>query len=474
MDPIYSVESHGTNRGVFGCRSEVLSSFVDDRNPNWSKRPPLETMLLEDTDLDRWGLCDGERFTEILAHAGKVRGQTPKVAKQDKKKTPRVQLALLFMTNFLVSHCVVLEVGDGVFEVLSTSGDMHLGGDDCDKRIVDWLAGNCKRDEGIDLLKDKQALQRLTEAAEKAKMELSSLTQTNIRLQTPVENALRDAKLSFKDIDEVILVGGSTLVAFGAAVQAGVFAGDVSDIVLLDVTPLSLGLETLGGVITKIIPKNTTLPTSKSEIQFVVAFTYFDPPQAACGMTIELRNPIAEIDLADVANKLAVVECAEDMYKFYKSKKMGAMDNGGCPACPKLQQQQAAAMKKGEERGDQLAIAKETGRRLGMGTDIYPSSALLEQHKDESIRALPVDELIEKADGFAGVFPEHKYEIVERRQGRKHICRMTGEGVNDAPALKKADVGIAVADATDAACSASDIVLTEPGLSVIISAILTS
>ncbi|KAL0364989.1 UNVERIFIED_CONTAM: Stromal heat shock-related protein, chloroplastic [Sesamum angustifolium] len=218
----------------------------------------------------------------------------------------------------------VLEVGDGVFEVLSTSGDTHLGGDDFDKRIVDWLAANFKKDEGIDLLKDKQALQRLTETAEKAKMELSSLTQTNIslpfitatadgpkhiettltrakfeelcsdlldRLKTPVQNSLKDAKLAFSDIDEVILVGGSTripavqelvkkltgkdpnvtvnpdeVVALGAAVQAGVLAGDVSDIVLLDVTPLSLGLETLGGVMTKIIPRNTTLPTSKSEV----------------------------------------------------------------------------------------------------------------------------------------------------------------------------------------------------------------
>ncbi|XP_068652690.1 ATPase 11, plasma membrane-type isoform X1 [Aristolochia californica] len=155
--------------------------------------------------------------------------------------------------------------------------------------------------------------------------------------------------------------------------------------------------------------------------------------------------------------------------------------------------------------GDQLAIGKETGRRLGMGTNMYPSSALLGQNKDESIAALPVDELIEKADGFAGVFPgiliftlqitvasssyhcclltcafhylswsEHKYEIVKRLQARKHICGMTGDGVNDAPALKKADIGIAVADATDAARSASDIVLTEPGLSVIISAVLTS
>ncbi|KAK4489168.1 hypothetical protein RD792_004962 [Penstemon davidsonii] len=124
--------------------------------------------------------------------------------------------------------------------------------------------------------------------------------------------------------------------------------------------------------------------------------------------------------------------------------------------------------------GDQLAIAKETGRRLGMGTNMYPSSSLLGDHKDSSVAALPVEELIEKADGFAGVFPEHKYEIVKILQSRKHICGMTGDGVNDAPALKIADIGIAVADSTDAAQSASDIVLTEPGLSVIISAVLTS
>ncbi|CAH8322997.1 unnamed protein product [Eruca vesicaria subsp. sativa] len=124
--------------------------------------------------------------------------------------------------------------------------------------------------------------------------------------------------------------------------------------------------------------------------------------------------------------------------------------------------------------GDQLAIGKETGRRLGMGTNMYPSSALLGNHKDAALSSIPVEELIEQADGFAGVFPEHKYEIVKKLQERKHIVGMTGDGVNDAPALKKADIGIAVDDATDAARGASDIVLTEPGLSVIISAVLTS
>jgi molecular chaperone DnaK len=215
-------------------------------------------------------------------------------------------------------------VGDGVFEVKATSGDTHLGGDDFDKRIVDWLATEFQRNEGIDLRKDKQALQRLTEAAEKAKIELSGATQTNINLpfitatpegpkhldmtltrvqfeqmcadlfdrsRIPVEQALRDAKLSPADIDEVILVGGATrmpavqqlvrqmigkdphqgvnpdeVVAVGAAIQAGVLGGEVKDVLLLDVTPLSLGVETLGGVTTKIIPRNTTVPVKKSEV----------------------------------------------------------------------------------------------------------------------------------------------------------------------------------------------------------------
>jgi len=218
----------------------------------------------------------------------------------------------------------VLEIGDGVHEVLSTSGDTHLGGDDFDQKVMDWICSEFKKNEGIDVSSDKQAMQRIKEAAEKAKCELSSVVETNINLpfitadangpkhldltlsrskfeelsyellercKKPVEQALSDAGLSKNEVDEVVLVGGSTripavqqlvkdytgkepnqtvnpdeVVAVGAAVQAGVLAGEVKDIVLLDVTPLTLGIETMGGVMTALVPRNTTIPVSKSQV----------------------------------------------------------------------------------------------------------------------------------------------------------------------------------------------------------------
>ena len=239
----------------------------------------------------------------------------------EKEKAEKVLVFDLGGGTFDVS---ILEIGDGVHEVLSTSGDTKLGGDDFDEKIIDWLVAEFKKQEGIDLRNDKQAMQRLKEAAEKAKCELSSVVETSINLpfitadangpkhldmslsrakfeelsydllercKKPVEQAIRDAGISKSEINEVVLVGGSTripavqalvkeytgkepnqsvnpdeVVAVGAAVQAGVLAGEVKDIVLLDVTPLTLGIETLGGVSTPLVPRNTTIPVSKSQV----------------------------------------------------------------------------------------------------------------------------------------------------------------------------------------------------------------
>ncbi|MDQ2798737.1 MAG: molecular chaperone DnaK, partial [Armatimonadota bacterium] len=240
----------------------------------------------------------------------------------DKKKNETILVYDLGGGTFDVS---VLDVGDGVFEVRSTAGDTHLGGDDFDQRIVDYVADEFKKDQGIDLRKDKQAMQRLREAAEKAKIELSNVVQTTINLpfitadaegpkhldvsltrakfdeltrdlvqrtEEPFKRALSDAGIKAEEVDEIILVGGSTripavqdlvkrlgggkepnrsvnpdeVVAIGAAIQAGVLGGEVKDVVLLDVTPLSLGIQTLGDMFTKLIDRNTTIPTRKSEV----------------------------------------------------------------------------------------------------------------------------------------------------------------------------------------------------------------
>jgi molecular chaperone DnaK len=332
----YIVKSDGNNNIKLECpalkkdfaaeemSAEVLRKLVDDASKHLGEKvqQAVITVPAYFNDSQRQATKDAGRIAglEVLRIINEPTAASLAYG-LDKKNNETILVFDLGGGTFDVS---VLEVGDGVFEVLSTSGDTHLGGDDFDSKIVNWLLSEFKEEHGIDLKGDRQALQRLTEASEKAKVELSNLTQTDINLpfltatetgpkhlersitrnkfevlcadlidrsRIPVENAIKDAKIDSSKIDEVVLVGGSTrmpavkevvkkvlgktpnqtvnpdeVVAVGAAVQAGVLAGEVKDILLLDVTPLSLGVETLGGVTTRIIPRNTTIPTKKSEV----------------------------------------------------------------------------------------------------------------------------------------------------------------------------------------------------------------
>lgn len=310
----------------------------------------------------------------------------------------------------------ILELGDGVFEVKSTNGDTHLGGDNFDQRIIEWMVSGFKNNTGIDLSKDKMALQRLKEAAEKAKIELSNSSSTVINLpfisadasgpkhlemtltraeferlvddliertKIPCQNALRDAGLSASDIDEVILVGGSTrvpkvqetvkalfgkephkgvnpdeVVAMGAAIQGGILGGDVKDVLLLDVTPLSLGIETLGGVTTRLIPRNTTIPTKKSQIFST----------AADGQT---------------AVSIHVLQGEREMAS--QNRTLGTFDLVGIPAAPRGVPQIEVAFDI-DANGIVHVSAKDLGTGKEQSIQIQSSSGLDEKEIDKMVK----------------------------------------------------------------------------------------
>ncbi|MDQ2908323.1 MAG: molecular chaperone DnaK [Candidatus Eremiobacteraeota bacterium] len=337
----------------------------------------------------------------------------------------------------------ILEVGDGVFEVKSTNGDTHLGGDDYDEKIVDWLVSEFRKDQGIDLSSDRQALQRLTEAAEKAKIELSTLTQANInlpfitadqsgpkhlditltradferltsdltdRMVQPFKSALADAKIDVNQIDEIVMVGGSTrmpvcqelvkkltgkdqlnqsvnpdeVVAIGAAIQAGVLAGEVRDVVLLDVTPLSLGLETLGGVFTKLIDRNTTIPTKKSQV-----FTTAEDGQTS----------------VDIAIFQGEREMARD------NKSLGQFRLEGIPAAPRGVPQIEVAF-----NIDANGIVNVSAKDLGTGKEqTITITATTNLSKDE------VDRMVRDAEASAAEDQRKKEEAETRNQASSLI-----------------------------------------------------
>src|SRR5438094_2315467 len=370
----------------------------------------------------------------------------------------------------------VLDVGDGVFEVKSTNGDTHLGGDDYDRRVVDWLAEEFKKSNGIDLKTDRQALQRLTEAAERAKIELSSRLETTVNLpfitadQTgpkhlemtltrakfeslttdltertrgPFLAALKDASLTPQQIDEVVLVGGSTrmpiiqqlvkdllggkephkgvnpdeVVAVGAAIQAGVLKGEVKDILLLDVTPLSLGVETLGGVMTKLIDRNTTIPTSRSQVFSTAADTQ---------TSVEVHVLQGEREMAR------------------DNRTLGRFHLDGIPPAPRGVPQIEVTFDI-DANGILNVSAKDTATGKQQHITITSSSGL---SKDE------IDKMVKEAEANAADDARHKQEIEVRNQtdsliystertlsehGSK-LAEADRKAIDDAPAEAKADL----------------------------------